>query len=664
MFIIYFLTAMLHLGMAGSGMSCTNMAGLGVHSTSMAGSIAHCTSMAGFGLPNSSHQIKNEPSPTPSIPFAATNETSGFAKSVSESGARSEAHDSTRQLTTRIAVISDLNGPYGSLDYDWHVDSTVARIIRMQPDIVIVSGDMIAGQDRRLPDDRFAQMWATFEQRVTGPLRQAGIPFGFSIGNHDGSPSNAFNRERVAARAYWDNPAHDTLLDIVDRGDFPFYFSYLVNDVFIISWDASSAEISGPTLDWVEQQLRSDVASKAAYRIMLGHLPLYAAAVGRNRYGEILRNPDDLHALMQRYQVDMYVSGHHHAYFPGHRGGVDLLQTGALGGGPRPLLHFGASPRKTWSLLEVVSGGNREAQTSSTADNTHVHASNVESTQVSPEGWNQLPKPHQPVASVTVTTWDADTGETVHYDELPRYLHGLTGFTVLRDLPEVTRFASDWITNYAGPSVTATGGLQGRVDADSLYFSARVPDFFAGQAVRWQLHTMVAESEVSDTLASGQGYARLVEPLIEPQLPTFRTSVALKDLDSDALRGGVYYVSVFSEEGWLARARMMPAPNQAPAGVDVRSVRIDNVETDEHGYSVRLSWDRVMDPDGDGVWYLVRLKAGPGAPTAEAVVELEPGTRQVVLHLPDASRSWFVEITTHDGALMGPGKGVWVRAQP
>ncbi|MBL9057575.1 MAG: hypothetical protein JNJ84_15015, partial [Rhodobacteraceae bacterium] len=46
----------------------------------------------------------------------------------------------------RIAVISDLNGSYGSTDYGQPVSGAVARIIALKPDLVISTGDMVAGQ--------------------------------------------------------------------------------------------------------------------------------------------------------------------------------------------------------------------------------------------------------------------------------------------------------------------------------------------------------------------------------------------------------------------------------------------------------------------------------------------------------------------------------------
>lgn len=571
--------------------------------------------------------------------------------------APAQASTGTTDLVTRIAVISDLNGPYGTLDYYWHVDSTVARIVRMQPDIVIVAGDMIAGQDRRLPDDRFPQMWEVFEQRVAAPLREAGVPFGFTIGNHDGSPFDAFNRERTAARAYWNIP--NTLLNVVDEGDFPFYFSYRVNDVFIISWDASSAEISEPTLNWVKEQLRSEEARNARYRILLGHLPLYAAAIGRNRHGEILRDPDELHAVMQRYNVDMYVSGHHHAYYPGYRGGVELLQTGALGGGPRPLLGLGAEPRKTWSLLEV---------------------------------------PSDPAREITITTWDADTDAIVHNQELPRYLHGLTGFTIRRDLPAAARMSSAWVSATALPYAELPhDGVEAYLAKDSLHLRVRVPGIFAGEHIDWQFHTTVAQSEVSDTLFRGQARVPLAEPLIYPPLPTFTHTIPLSALQADGLRGGIYYLTVRGEargEQHEARARLTPEPNAPPGRVEMASIRVERVEvsdmTPEAGYDgssadrerstsahangqatggtgaltaaqepVEVSWQRAIDPDGDGVHYTIRVTGGPGSSILAYTTTVGPETRARV-YLPSESRSWYIEIIPNDQSLHGESTGVWV----
>lgn len=49
-------------------------------------------------------------------------------------------------MTERIVVISDINGSYGSTEYNPRVKQAVERIQDMQPDLVISAGDMVAGQ--------------------------------------------------------------------------------------------------------------------------------------------------------------------------------------------------------------------------------------------------------------------------------------------------------------------------------------------------------------------------------------------------------------------------------------------------------------------------------------------------------------------------------------
>jgi hypothetical protein len=95
----------------------------------------------------------------------------------------------------------------------------------------------------------------------------------------------------------------------------------------------------------------------APYRIVLGHLPLYPVAEGRNRAGEVLAEPDSLRALLEAYGVHLYISGHHHAYYPGRRGGLDLLASGALGDGPRPLIGDTVPSPRTVTLLDFDAGG-------------------------------------------------------------------------------------------------------------------------------------------------------------------------------------------------------------------------------------------------------------------------------------------------------------------
>ncbi|HEY9885375.1 MAG TPA: metallophosphoesterase, partial [Thermosynechococcaceae cyanobacterium] len=94
-------------------------------------------------------------------------------------------------------------------------------------------------------------------------------------------------------------------------------------------------------------------AQSAKMRMAIGHLPLYAVAVGRDELGEILAPADKLRALLEKYRVHTYISGHDHAYYPAHSGKLELLHTSALGSGPRPLLNSNLSPFKTLTIIDV-----------------------------------------------------------------------------------------------------------------------------------------------------------------------------------------------------------------------------------------------------------------------------------------------------------------------
>ncbi len=301
----------------------------------------------------------------------------------------------------RLVVISDLNGVYGSTDYDPEVDKAIALLPFWQPDMVVCSGDMVAGQNPTLSEDQLKAMWAAFDQHVAAPLRQANIPYGFTIGNHDASSAQSlsggflFERERTIAANYWNEPTHDPGIEFVERDEFPFYYSFKFNDIFFLAWDGSSAKIPQDKLDWVEQALESPEAQSAKLKILLGHLPLYAIAAGRNQPGEVMANADQLREMLERHQVHTYISGHHHAYYPAHKGELQLLHTGILGSGPRPYIDSKLPPQKALTVIDINFA--------------------------SPE-------------LTTYTTYDMATMELIELEQLPRFITGHNGMVLRRDL--------------------------------------------------------------------------------------------------------------------------------------------------------------------------------------------------------------------------------------
>lgn len=300
----------------------------------------------------------------------------------------------------RIVVISDLNSQYGSTDYEPEVDKAIDLIPGWHPDLVLCGGDMVAGQSPSLSAAEIEAMWAGFDRHIAAPLRQANLPYGFTLGNHDASSAKAlsgnflFDRDRSAAAAYWNDPQHSSGVNFVDKAGFPFYYTFQQNGIFFLVWDASSAQIPAAQLTWVDRSLASAAAQSAKMRMAIGHLPLYAVAVGREDPGEYLDRAEELRSMLERHNVHTYISGHDHAYYPGHVGQLETLHCGILGSGMRPLLNGDRTPQKTLTIVDI---------------------------RLDP-------------AETLYTTYDMQTMEKINQQALPRLIVAPTGKVIRRDL--------------------------------------------------------------------------------------------------------------------------------------------------------------------------------------------------------------------------------------
>lgn len=299
----------------------------------------------------------------------------------------------------RIVVISDLNSAYGSTDYIDQVKQAIAFLPDWEPDLVLCGGDMVAGQDNTLKPAEIEAMWQGFDKHIAVPIRKTKLPFGFTIGNHDASGSSfggqaTFENDRKAVIKYWNDPKHDPNLNFVDRTGFPFYYTFKQNEIFFLTWDASTAEIPAAQLKWTEKSLASEAAQKAKLRIAIGHLPLYPVSKGRETAGNYLEDAERLRALLEKYNVDTYISGHDHAYYPAHKGKLELLNAGVLGDGPRRLLSGDLAPNRTVTVIDI------KLETVETI----------------------------------YTTYDMDTLKVVEQSTLPRYIDAPNGRITRRDI--------------------------------------------------------------------------------------------------------------------------------------------------------------------------------------------------------------------------------------
>jgi predicted MPP superfamily phosphohydrolase len=259
--------------------------------------------------------------------------------------------DETKNKSLKILVISDLNAGYGATTYSPDVANTINKIAEIKPDLILCGGDMVAGQKASLTTQNIEAMWQSFNEIVLKPIAKLKIPFGFTLGNHDASPS--FTKDRACAQRFWKDEVEATRLNFVDSTHYPFYFSYIKSNVFIMSWDATAAKIKPEAFNWMKQQLNGEVAKKARLRIVLGHLPLYAIVESKNKPGEVNANADSTLNFFAANHVDLYISGHQHAYFPAHKNGVQLLNLGCIGDGPRPILGTTTPAIKAFTILEI-----------------------------------------------------------------------------------------------------------------------------------------------------------------------------------------------------------------------------------------------------------------------------------------------------------------------
>ena len=252
----------------------------------------------------------------------------------------------------RVAVISDLNGAYGSTEYEAAVDRAVGRIVTLKPDLVISTGDMVAGQRRpHLSRTEVEGMWQAFHTHVTAPLAAAGIPLAVTPGNHDGSGYHGFELERGIFAEQWQprRPA----LSFVDAGDYPFNYAFAAGEVLFVAVDATQVgHLSSPQMAWIEATLDRH-GPRYRWRVVFSHLPVWPFAQGRER--EVIGDPA-LQELLRRAGVALYLSGHHHAFYPGVKDGITHLSQSCLGAGPRRLLGVHRQSPRSFTLLEFTDG--------------------------------------------------------------------------------------------------------------------------------------------------------------------------------------------------------------------------------------------------------------------------------------------------------------------
>jgi acid phosphatase type 7 len=236
-----------------------------------------------------------------------------------------------------FAVISDMNENYGDTKYSKDLDKAVAAILQTQTELVLSTGDMVAGQK---PGLDYKKMWNAFHQKVTDRFLSANVAFAPSPGNHDAATGKKFKVEREEYVQTFKNKNRNQF-KFLPGSQYPLHYAFITKDILFIALDATTVgALSNAQVAWLEEILKANPLVSA--KIIFGHVPLHPFAHGRADEHLSLDSPAFSHQfekLLEEYKVDVFLTGHHHAFYSGHRNGyTKYISAPLLGGGARRLL--------------------------------------------------------------------------------------------------------------------------------------------------------------------------------------------------------------------------------------------------------------------------------------------------------------------------------------
>lgn len=251
--------------------------------------------------------------------------------------------------TWRIAVVSDMNQGYGDLNYTPALKAAIAHIRQNGVSLVLSTGDMASGQKHGL---NYAAMWNSFHNVTTRQLGQSAIPFLPSPGNHDASAEPSYANERQQYVTSWGQfplerfnggraPEDQVQFLPGVAQNYPLNYAVTMGPALFIALDATvGGRLINNQMDWLESVLQRSGAYTV--KMVFGHFPLFPITFDRANDYLAAGNPafaTRMETMLERYQVDYFLSGHHHAYFPGRRtGSTRFVSVPLLGTGTRYLL--------------------------------------------------------------------------------------------------------------------------------------------------------------------------------------------------------------------------------------------------------------------------------------------------------------------------------------
>lgn len=272
--------------------------------------------------------------------------------------------DTGSARSLKIHAFSDMNintdGTYSSSTI-----SIVKSMISRQPSAILGVGDYIDGEKKTLSDSTYVSMWNSFERKVLSFIQAARIPFLPTPGNHDAY----YSQERRLYDSYWSTRKPN--IEYVDDDHFPFYYSFIQEDVFFVSLDdANYSKLSNRTaqLNWLKEQLSSARALEARARVVYGHIPLYSIVSTKANSSTVYENgvltgerrtggSFTLESILLSHNVDLVIFGHSHSFYSGdytYPDGKKLKVVSMPCAGSSPRYLIGTSIRTPQGYVEIV----------------------------------------------------------------------------------------------------------------------------------------------------------------------------------------------------------------------------------------------------------------------------------------------------------------------
>jgi hypothetical protein len=162
----------------------------------------------------------------------------------------------------------------------------------------------------------------------------------------------------------------------VDDTHYPFYYAFAAGDALFFSLDATTVgHLPREQMDWLKRLLEVH-GGEYPRRIAFSHVPLWPFTQGRER--EFIGDPE-LERLLKGADVKLYLSGHHHAFYPGHKDGINYVSQSCLGAGPRRLIGASGRSAQSFTLIDL--------------DGENLHIAAFQSPDFTrPVDWDTLPR--------------------------------------------------------------------------------------------------------------------------------------------------------------------------------------------------------------------------------------------------------------------------------